>query len=144
MEIPLGSAIFLDTNILIYLKNENSNFHNKTKNIIESLQDRETVFFISNQILREYYGILTMDDQPIQEVLEDIKEFQIIFEVLFETNDSTECLVQLCDEYGVKGKQIHDANIVSIMKSNLIQYLFTNNTEDFIRYKDFLNIIDLS
>ncbi|MCB1194521.1 MAG: hypothetical protein H7A23_14875 [Leptospiraceae bacterium] len=76
--------------------------------------------------------------------MEDIKDFQSIFEVLFETSDSIEHLVRLCDEFGVKGKQIHDANIASITKSNIIQYLFTNNTEDFTRYKEFLNIIDLS
>lgn len=84
MEIMEDKKVFLDTNILIYAKLEESIFH---KAAIDKLNE-----FMAN-------------------------EFEL--------------------------KQTHDANIVATMRAYDIENLFTNNPDDFNRYKNFIKIIPL-
>jgi len=44
--------------------------------------------------------------------------------------------VELIKAHDIKGKKIHDANIVAAMMVNLIETLFTFNTDDFKRFKN--------
>jgi len=49
----MPDKIFLDTNILVYLSNEDSNFHNSVLNVFLDISRKYDVW-ISRQILREY------------------------------------------------------------------------------------------
>jgi len=43
--------------------------------------------------------------------------------------------VELIKAHDIKGKKIHDANIVAVMMANSIQTLFTLNVDDFKKFK---------
>lgn len=45
-------------------------------------------------------------------------------------------LLALVRRHGVKGKQVHDANIVATMRSNGLVRLATFNAADFARFED--------
>ena len=53
--------VFLDTNILVYLSNEDSNFNKEVKEYLEKIQDKFELW-ISRQVLREYAVIISRGD----------------------------------------------------------------------------------
>ena len=53
-------------------------------------------------------------------------------------------LLDLCREVPVAGKQVHDANIVATMLAAGERRLLTFNTADFRRYRDRLELVELS
>lgn len=127
--------VFLDTNILVYLANEDSPFHHKVVTRFKKLAG-ECELWISRQVLREYAVVMTRTgtvEKPLSpsEVAADIEQWEGIFQIADETEEVTRILVELIKEYDIKGKSIHDANIIATMTANLIETLFTFNTDDF-------------
>ena len=70
-----------------------------------------------------------------KKIVSDIEKWESIFYVADETEEVTRLLKELIENYNVRGKRIHDANIVASMEANLIQSLCTFNTDDFKIFK---------
>jgi len=70
-----------------------------------------------------------------KEVASDIEKWESIFQIADETEEVTGILVELIKAHDIKGKKIHDANIVAAMMANSIQTLFTLNVDDFKKFK---------
>lgn len=143
----INKSIFVDTNILVYFKVEESAFFEKTCKQLIDLHDSNKLF-ISNQILREYWSTMTKlpnstNINKVNIINEDIKYFKKIFSVLEDLQTTSDKLFTIAELYKVRGKQIHDANIVATMLENNIKDLFTHNVKDFERYKELINIIPL-
>lgn len=136
----MQDKVFLDTNILVYLSNEDSSFHQDATRTFEKLAG-EYELWVSRQVLREYAVIMTRPDiieKPLSstEVATDIEKWQSIFQIADETEDVTKILLDLIKTYDIKGKKIHDANIVATMLVNGINLLYSFNSDDFIRFKE--------
>jgi predicted nucleic acid-binding protein len=135
----MRDKIFVDTNILVYLSNEDSSFHVEVnKKFIEISAQYE--LWISRQVLREYAVVmssLAIIEKPLtaEEVVQDIEKWGKIFKIADETSEVTEILKKLIKEYDLKGKRIHDANIVATMLANSINKLYTLNIDDFKKFK---------
>jgi len=135
----MRDKIFVDTNILVYLSNEDSSFHVEVnKKFIEISAQYE--LWISRQVLREYAVVMSSPaiiEKPLtaEEVVQDIEKWGKIFKIADETSEVTEILKKLIKEYDLKGKRIHDANIVATMLANLINKLYTLNIDDFKKFK---------
>lgn len=115
----MQDKVFLDTNILVYLSNEDSSFHQDAIRTFEKLAG-EYELWVSRQVLREYAVVMTRPDiieKPLSstEVATDIEKWQSIFQISDETEDVTKILLDLIKTYDIKGKKIHDANIVATM-----------------------------
>jgi len=139
--MPMPDKVFLDTNILVYLANEDSPFHHRVVPRFKKLAG-ECELWISRQVLREYAVIMTRTgtvEKPLspKEVAADIEQWEGIFQIADETEEVTRILVELIKEYDIKGKSIHDANIIATMTANMIENLFTFNADDF---KKFTNV----
>ena len=109
----MQDKVFLDTNILVYLSNEDSSFHQDATRTFEKLAG-EYELWVSRQVLREYAVIMTRPDiieKPLSstEVATDIEKWQSIFQIADETEDVTKILLDLIKTYDIKGKKIHDA-----------------------------------
>jgi hypothetical protein len=50
-----------------------------------------------------------------------------------------ECL-RLVQQFRVRGKQVHDCNIVAIMTAHGVRHLATRNAADFLRYGNLLSV----
>ncbi len=142
----MQDRVFIDTNILVYIANESSEFHQKVLEKFKGLVDSH-ILFISRQVIREYAVIMTRPgimEHPLtpDKVAEDIEKWKLIFEIVDETEDVTDQLVSLMKKYALKGKRIHDANIVATMMVYTISSIFTLNEEDFKKL-DEINIITL-
>ena len=135
----MRDKVFLDTNILVYLANEDSPFHNKVVKKFQGLAGK-CELWISRQILREYMVVMTRPgivEKPLssKQAAEDAERWESIFQVADETEDVTKTLVDLVKSHDIKGKSIHDTNIVATMMKNQVSALFTLNTDDFKKFK---------
>jgi predicted nucleic acid-binding protein len=96
---------------------------------------------VTTQILREYLVVLTRGDVfettfTVSEALDELEALLTSLEVLGETEETATRLRDLIRRYQVRGKQIHDANIVAVMSSYGISRLATYNSIDFERFKE--------
>jgi predicted nucleic acid-binding protein len=139
--IPTAKSIILDTNVIIYLLNKDSKFHKKALNTITKLISKENELFIPIQVVRETLVVVTRKDffekpltpkRAVRKTNEILKNFQI----LGEDEESIKALIKLVRKYNIKGKKIHDANIVAVAITNNINYIFTYNVEDFKNFKE--------
>jgi predicted nucleic acid-binding protein len=131
----MGDKIFLDTNILVYLANEDSSFHHGVLTRFRELS-KQYELWISRQVLREYAVVMTGSaalEKPLspKKVIADMERWEDLLQVADETDEVTEVLKELIETYSIKGKRIHDANIIATMRANLIDTLFTLNRGDF-------------
>ena len=134
----MQDKIFLDTNILVYLANEDSPFHSEVLKKFKEIAGKYELW-ISRQVLREYAVVMTRQgivEKPLSsnEIVSDIEKWTSIFQVADETEEVTQNLVELIEHYDIKGKKIHDTNIVATMMANSIPNLFTLNTNDFKKF----------
>ena len=56
------------------------------------------------------------------------------FNIADENHITSDLLMLLVKQYNIIGKNVHDCNIVAIMKQNNIKNILTHNIKDFIRY----------
>ncbi len=136
----MADKLFIDTNILVYLANESSEFHHRTLIKFQHLAASHHLF-VSRQIIREYAVIMTRPgilEFPLtpDEVVEDIEQWKSSFEIVNETEDVTDKLMFLIKKYDLKGKRIHDANIVATMLVHRISLVFTANEGDFKKFDE--------
>lgn len=136
----MQDKVFLDTNILVYLSNKDCSFHQETVKTFKKIAGKYDLW-ISRQILREYAVIMTRSDileKPLssEEVTTDIEKWQSIFQIADETEDVTKTLLNLIKTYDIKGKKIHDANIIATMLVNGIDLLYSFNSDDFTRFEE--------
>jgi predicted nucleic acid-binding protein len=143
-----GSAVFLDTNILIYASFRGTTFHEAARLRLDELERDGIKFWTSRQVLREYLASATRPGailpSPAPDGLaEAIRRFEAEFEIVDDDEAVTALLLDLFTSRNVKGKQIHDANIVATMLRNKISWLLTHNTADFTRYATEINVLPL-
>jgi predicted nucleic acid-binding protein len=107
-----------------------------------------TFDWVSRQVLREYLAVLTRPQtfsqpQPAALVAERIRFFMTHFHVADENDTVAENLLNLLIALDVKGKQVHDANIVATMQAYGLTQLLTHNVGDFQRFAHLITIIPL-
>jgi len=136
--------ILIDTNILVYSAVTISEFCIPARALIGKYLMADTQLFITWQIIREFAVTMTSKElKTIHETFENIELFSQQMTILPETNDTFSNWKELIIRYDVKGKNIHDGNIIAVMNSNKINNILTHNIKDFQRYSKIINIIPL-
>lgn len=102
----MKDRIFLDTNILVYLTDEGSEFHKLVRDIFKNISKKYEIW-ISRQVLREYAVVVSRKEcveRPLQanEINDDIAKWERVFRVIDETRDVTESLKKLILKYNLK------------------------------------------
>lgn len=126
---------FLDTNILVYAKDQASQYYQWCVDVIEGPQQ----CFISSKNLSEYFAVVTKGKQSllsIEEACADLEEFAANFEVLYPNEISLYKLLELTKKYGPKGLVIHDFEMAAIALGNGITQLATINSKDFKKIEE--------
>ncbi len=136
----MPAKLFVDTNILVYLANENAPQHHAVLEQIDAFA-ASYAMVISRQILREYAVVMTRPgllETPLTptEVADDLEQWQRVFEVVDETQNVTAQLICLLKKYALKGKRIHDANIAATMLAYGLSELWTANGADFQKFEE--------
>ena len=148
MATMAAEPVFVDTNVLVYAHVAEAPWHQEAQ---EAIADREAAgapLWISRQVLREYLVSLTRPQQfpippELATVVAQVQQFQQRFHVANEGPEVTTRLLALLLEVPTRGRRIHDANIVATMLVYGVRRLLTNNTDDFVRFAAFIDVIPL-
>jgi len=143
-----GSPVFLDTNILVYANLALSPWHAQAVQRLTALDAEGTPLWVSRQVLREYLAAMTRPGEltgtiPMPALLNDVRYFAQRFRVADEGAPVTAQLLALLTEIPVAGRQVHDANIVATMLVYGVRRVLTHNTEDFVRFAAFIEVLPL-
>lgn len=134
-------SCFVDTNVLLAGTDESRSHRGAALAFLESGLAGEQCLFASGQIFREY---LVVGTRPVEAnglglipaaALANIREFQSCIQLLDENTDVAERLLGLVSTHQLKGKRIHDANIVATMRAHGLARIQTNNPEDFAPFE---------
>jgi predicted nucleic acid-binding protein len=142
MEIEC-KRVFIDTNILVYASLiDFDNEKNKIcQDFLNQLFSNGSEIFISTQIIREFYAVVTNEKYLIkplspEQAVSQINFFISNFSVLTIDMQTIEKLQELLVKYNIKGQNIHDTTIVATMLRNGIDHIATYNTKDFLKFDD--------
>jgi predicted nucleic acid-binding protein len=67
--------------------------------------------------------------------MQALDEWTSISTMLEENDDTVHELLRLIDQHAVRGKQVHDCNLVAVMLKNGVRRLATRNPDDFKRFE---------
>lgn len=131
----------IDTNVLVYSIVDSSPKHKEARDYLTLLAGNNVELCITFQIAREFLVILTRGNIfeskfTVDEALIELESILLSMSLLDENNQSFQCLLELISRYEVKGKKIHDTNIVALMITHGIKRLMTYNTKDFTRFDE--------
>jgi predicted nucleic acid-binding protein len=126
----------VDTNVLIYSTVAGNPWHQHARNWLMALHGQGAVLCASPQILREYLVVLTRGQVfevrfAVEEAVRAVEAFLPRLRVLDETDAAATSLRDLVRRYQVRGKHIHNANIVATMMTHGLARLATYNQKDF-------------
>ena len=142
---------FLDTNVLLTATDASRPQHREAIRMLSNTGSRSLRLAASGQILREY---MVVTSRPIdanglglnvRDSVANVNEFLRRLQLFDETQEVAQRLRQLALKYGIRGKRLHDANIVATMATHGIRTLVTENHDDFVGFDeiDIASIIDL-
>jgi predicted nucleic acid-binding protein len=143
------TALFVDTNIIVYASEPDSPFHERARAAVLRLDADGRDLWISRQIVREYLSAMTRggrnaDASERRMLIEDARTLLQDFNLAEETDRTTQILLSILESRPVCGVRIHDANIVATMLACGIRSLLTENTGDFSPFGDLIELINLS
>jgi len=129
--------VFIDTNILVYSKDEASPFFTKVCDALKGLVSRGVSLCIHQQILREYACVVTRPapkgfGATVDRAISDISEFEGCYQVVTDTEDVWVEWKRLAKESGIIGLRLHDAYIAAVMRCHGIGKILTLNKKDFL------------
>jgi len=134
-------ACLVDTNVLVYSTVSGNPWHQQARQWLATLQDKGLHLCITTQILREYLVVLTRgtvfeESFSVDQVLTQIETLLPSLMVLDEPLAAADLLRTLVRQYQIRGKQIHDANIIAVMLTHGVHRLATYNQPDFQRFDE--------
>ena len=102
-------SIFVDTNVLVYANNRESDLCDSSRRRLNELSGSGNPLFISDQVIREYLVIMTRPgfiEKPIsnESAIEDAERMKKEFTLIFPDSTSLENLIELLRKYEIKGK----------------------------------------
>ena len=143
-----ASAVFVDTNVLVYAVTPDAPQHQIAVTALTEMRDAETPLWLSRQVLREYMAVLSRPQAftpPIDAltIIAHVRAFASQFYIADDSSFVTSRLLDLMEHVAVGGKQVHDANIVATMQVEGINRLLTFNAHDFARFSSYITLVPL-
>ncbi len=132
-----GSERFVDTNVLLAACDESRPTHEACQALFAAGLAGEASLYASGQIFREFLVVAT---RPIEsnglgmdpaDALGNLDEFSRCIHLLDDTGAVSRRLRELTRQHKLRGKRIHDANLVATMLENGMSKLVTDNPGDF-------------
>ena len=139
MTMDADRLVFVDTNVWLNAIITTAPEHESARQWLTRLKTDGAVFCVSPQVLREYLvavtrGTIFESTLTPEEAVKDVESILDNAELLEESATVSYILRDLVRQYQVRGKQIHDANIVATMLAHGVSHLLTYNPDDFRRF----------
>ena len=142
-------ALFVDTNILLTATTPKRPGHDDALQVLNDWPDRGIPLCTSGQILREYLVAATRPEElnglglTTSEALENVSAMRARMRFLNENRAVFARLRELLDRVECSGKKIHDAHVVATALSHNVGRLLTFNTQDFDRFAELIELVEL-
>lgn len=148
MAMRAGSPLFVDTNVLVYFTFIHFAEHQPARQRIAKCESLPAVLWTSRQVLREFLAVATQPGfltplPPFTFLADAVRAFENQFQVAADDAEVTALLLELAENPGARGKQVHDANIVATLRRHRISHLLTHNITDFRRYAPWVTVVPL-
>lgn len=145
MATMAAEAVFVDTNVLVYANWNGAARHLEARQRLASVTAAGHAVGISRQILREFLAVVTrpqgdVTPMSVSEAVETVQALASLFSTTEENELVGDALLDLVSRYGVKGRVVHDANIVATMSVLGVRRILTANPADFRRFADIIDI----
>jgi predicted nucleic acid-binding protein len=141
MAMMAAERVLLDTSLLVAASVEPHPGHEAANAHLARLRAEGAVVCISLQVCREFLVVLTR--QPVSGVSFTLEEALAALGRWTAICTLLEWL-QLVREKQVRGKALHDCNLVALMRAHEVGRLATRNATDFERYDDLVTIEPVS
>jgi predicted nucleic acid-binding protein len=137
----------IDTNILIYANNKDSQFHVVCKSIVEKSINGDIKAAIAVQNLVELYAVIT-DKRRVENPLSPVKAKKLIgfyknsnIRIIAPTPQTVETIAGLIEKHSPKAQSIFDYLLVATMLDNGVHAIYTANSDHF-KYFDSITVIN--
>ena len=130
------SKLLIDSNILVYSIDEDFQFFNRARKVIDST---DKYLLTTSKNLAEFLSVITkpngydLDPHLALEILGEIIQG---IEIIYPNHESTQVFIELVQQYQPKGLKIHDFEVISIGLANGCHEIATFNTKDFNSVKE--------
>jgi predicted nucleic acid-binding protein len=143
-----ADLVFIDTNVLVAASVEGHPSHAVATALVERLAMEGVPACISAQVCREFLAVLTRGPVEgrtfgVDEALEVLGGWTASCDLLDDSGAVLPELLALVRRFGVRGKQVHDANIVATMRTHGVTRLATLNWSDFRRFDELIALAPL-
>lgn len=132
----MNNQILVDTNILIYVVDEDSKFHDRA---IDLILNSDYEFFTTSKNISEFLVALTRNTEikiESDECLAILQDLLSEFQILYPNYKTFQKFEELIRKYRPRGLWIHDLEIASIAIAYEIPVIATNNIDDFKRIEE--------
>jgi predicted nucleic acid-binding protein len=135
-----ADPVFIDTSVLVAAAVDLHPSHGVAAAYLARIAAEGGAACISGQVCREFLVALTRAPVEgrsftVDEALSVLDRARESFVVLDEDELSLREFLDLVRRHDVKGKKLHDANIVATMRANAVARLATLNASDFHRFE---------
>ncbi len=138
----------IDTNILAYANNKDSDFHTTCKVIVEKAINGEIKAVIAVQNLIELYAVIT-DKKRVERPLSPSKAGELIdfykradnIRIIAPTVHTIDTIIKLIGKSSPKAQSIFNCLLVATMLDNGVHEVYTSDSEDF-KHFDSVKIIN--
>ncbi|WP_219855705.1 type II toxin-antitoxin system VapC family toxin [Candidatus Hakubella thermalkaliphila] len=141
------TANLIDTNILVYANNKDSEFHSICKSIVEKAIKYEIEAVIAVQNLIELYAVIT-DKRRVEHPLFPAKAKELIefyrrsnIRIIAPTPQTIDTITNLIEKHNPKSQSIFDYLLVATMMDNGVYSIYTANSEHF-KHFDSITVIN--
>lgn len=137
MKISAGDRVFVDTNVLLCATDTDREQQADAHFLLGHAGRSGIHLLISGQIVREYLVVATRPSEQNglglspRHALENIERITHHIALVEETIEVAKALQRLVKQSALRGKRIHDANLVASMQCHGIATLITENLRDF-------------
>ncbi len=149
MKIEAGQRLGLDTNILLDATDESRPLHRQAQSVFHVFPSLGAHAVLGTQVLREYLVVATRPQKnnglglDLPDALFNLGEFRRRASVVPETVEAAELLAEWAGKFRVRGKNLHDLQLLATMHRAGVQTFLTSNPSDFPRQTG-IEIITLS
>ena len=129
----MNNSVLIDTNVLIYAIDADSQFHYRA---LKFLSDPTIRYFITSKNISEFLVVLTRNEDiniSTAECLELLNDLIADISILYPNPMTLKLFYDLLRKYNPRGLWIHDIEIASISIAHGISKIVTNNVADFNR-----------
>lgn len=138
-----ADAALLDTNVLIYALDPNSEFHQASRHLLEQARAIDAGLFITSQVLAEFYAVVT-DARRVPKARQPAEALVAIEQILSLPGitllptpvDLVDRWMDLARRYLVSGQLIFDLQLAATMLAYDVRSVYTYNRADFERFKE--------